>query len=129
MRYAEIINGSVVNIIDAEPAFVQEHGTSKRKFIEDPDGLAFIGGGYAKGKFVMPVDENPEPAPRQLVPKRVIIDRLHEAGKLEAAYAALEAADLYTRERWNTRMEIYADDPTAIALLQSIGANVEAILA
>ena len=52
-----------------------------------------------------------EPASiRILVPKRIIIERLHAAGRLEAARAALDAADLYTRERWNTRDAIYADD-------------------
>lgn len=66
---------------------------------------------------------------RVLVPKSVIIDRLHSAGKLDAARAALDAADLYTRERWNTRSAIYADDPTALALLTAIGADAQSILA
>lgn len=66
---------------------------------------------------------------RVLVPKRVIVDRLHAAGKLEAARAAIDAADLYTRERWNTREAVYADDATARALLQGIGADPDAILA
>ena len=66
---------------------------------------------------------------RILVPKRLIVDRLHAAGKLDAAHAALEAADLYTRERWNTRDAIYADDATALALLAAIGADPAAILA
>jgi hypothetical protein len=59
----------------------------------------------------------------------VIVDRLQAAGNLPAARAALDAADLYTRERWSAREAIYADDPTAIALLQAIGADPEAILA
>ena len=66
---------------------------------------------------------------RVLVPKRIIIDRLQAAGKLDAARATLDAADLYTRERWNTRDAIYADDETAIALLNSIGADPAGILA
>jgi hypothetical protein len=66
---------------------------------------------------------------RVLVPKRIIIDRLHSAGKLDDARAALDAADLYTRERWNTRDAIYADDETAIALLGLIGADPAGILA
>lgn len=68
-------------------------------------------------------------APRALVPKAMIVDRLHAAGKLEAARAALDAADLYVRERWNTRDAIYADDEAAIALLGSIGADPAEILA
>jgi hypothetical protein len=71
-----------------------------------------------------------EPASiRILVPKRLIIERLHAAGRLEAARAALDATDLYTRERWNTRDAIYADDESAIALLDAIGADADAILA
>lgn len=71
-----------------------------------------------------------EPASiRILVPKRIIIERLHAAGRLEAARAALDAADLYTRERWNTRDAIYADDKSAIELLNAIGADADAILA
>jgi hypothetical protein len=66
---------------------------------------------------------------RLLVPKRLIVERLQAAGKLEAARAALDATDLYTRERWNTRDAIYADDETALALLAAIGADPAAILA
>jgi hypothetical protein len=65
---------------------------------------------------------------RILVPKRLIVDRLHAAGLLDDARAALDAADLYTRERWNTREAIYADDIGAIALLTAIGADPAAIL-
>ena len=69
------------------------------------------------------------PAERRLVPKRLIVDRLEAAGLLVAARAALDAAPLYDRERWNARESIYADDPTALALLAAIGADAEAILA
>ncbi len=67
--------------------------------------------------------------PYHLVPKRKIVDRLAAAGKLDAARAALDAADLYTRERWNTRDAIYSDDKTALALLKAIGADPATILA
>lgn len=67
--------------------------------------------------------------PPVIIPKRVIVDRLHVAGKLEAAKAALDAADLYTQERWNTRTDIYADDPTALAMCQQIGVDPAVILA
>lgn len=69
------------------------------------------------------------PAERRLVASSAIVDRLQEAGKLEAARAALDAGDLYTRERWNSRTAIYADDPDALALLAAIGADPETILA
>jgi hypothetical protein len=66
---------------------------------------------------------------RILVPKHVIVDRLQAVRKLDAARATLDAADLYTRERWNTREAIYADDEAAIALLSAIGADPSEILA
>lgn len=70
----------------------------------------------------------PKPQPR-LVLKRVIVDRLYAAGKLEAARAALDAQSLYTKERWNSRDAVFASDPDTIALLKAIGADVAAILA
>src|SRR5688572_27183807 len=71
-----------------------------------------------------------ELAPRRLVPKSVIVDRLNAAGKLGAARVALDA-NLYARERWYApdRPAIYFDDPEALALLAAIGADAETILA
>jgi len=65
----------------------------------------------------------------RLVPKRYIIDRLHAAGKLDAAMAALAAADTYTQQRWMTRDSVYADDPTCLAVLAAIGADPAVIMA
>jgi hypothetical protein len=67
--------------------------------------------------------------PYHLVPTRLIVDRLQTAGKLTAARAALDAAGLYLRERWNSRLSIFADDADARAMLTAIGANPDAILA
>lgn len=84
-------------------------------------------------EFGITVEELPEPPPppppRRLVAKSVIVDRLQEAGLLAAARTVLDSTDLYTQERWNSRESIYADDPTAIALLKSIGADATQILA
>ena len=66
---------------------------------------------------------------RVLVPKSKIVERLQAAGKLAQARAALDAADLFTRERWNTRDAIFADDESAVALIAAIGADPAAILA
>lgn len=66
---------------------------------------------------------------RVLVPKRLIVERLNGVGLLDAARAALDAADIYTRERWNTREAIYTDDAAALALLNAIGADPAEILA
>lgn len=73
----------------------------------------------------LPADQKP---PR-LVPKRLIIDRLHTAGLLTAAKTVLEAADLYTQERWNARTDIYSTDPTALAMLALIGGDPTVIFA
>ena len=64
-----------------------------------------------------------------LIPRRIIIDRLETAGLLDKAKAAIDAADLYTQERWNSRTDIYANDPTALSLLQSIGGDPAVIFA
>jgi hypothetical protein len=71
-----------------------------------------------------------EPPARRLVTKSLIISRLHEAGLLAAAKAALEA-DLYARERWYApdRPAVYADDAETLALLSHIGADAAVILA
>ena len=64
-----------------------------------------------------------------LIPRRVIIDRLETAGLLDKAKAVIDAADLYTQERWNARTDIFANDPTALALLQAIGGDPAVIFA
>lgn len=67
--------------------------------------------------------------PRRLISKAVIIDRLIETNKLAAARAALDAQSLDVQEKWNARTAIYADDPTATALIEAIGADPSIIFA
>jgi len=68
--------------------------------------------------------------PRRTVLKSVIISRLIEAGKIDAAKAALEQdASAYARWWAPDRPAINHDDPDAIALLQGIGADPDVILA
>lgn len=69
------------------------------------------------------------PIERRKIARALLVDRLQTAGKLAAARAALDAADLYTRERWNSREAVYVDDPAVVGLLNAIGADVNAILA
>ena len=90
--------------------------------------LAILGGRFDGVAFFPPL-EAAQPPRRRLVPRSLIVDRLAAAGKLAMARAALDAADLHTRERWNTRAAIYADDAAALALLQAIGADPDMILA
>lgn len=70
------------------------------------------------------------PQQRATIPKSIIIERLHAAGKLAAAKAALDS-NLLLRERWYApdRPAVNADDPDTIALLQAIGADPKVILA
>ena len=67
--------------------------------------------------------------PRQ-VPKSVVIQRLIDAGKINAAYAAL-AANPAAFARWFSPdlSTINSDNLEAIALLQAIGADPDVILA
>ncbi len=81
-----------------------------------------------EGNIPDPTDPPPEPEPR-LVLKRLIIDRLHETGKLKEAFAALHSASLYDQQRWLTRDSIYYNDPTMLAMLNAIGADPEIIMA
>lgn len=71
-----------------------------------------------------PLEQEP-----RLVRKTVIIDRLQEAGLLEAAYAALQSASLYDRQQWEVRDAVYYNDPMLLAALNAIGADPADILA
>lgn len=67
---------------------------------------------------------------RRMVRKSVITARLIDAGKMEAAYAALTSnADNFGRWIASDRPAIYHDDPDALALLQAIGADPAVIMA
>lgn len=97
----------------------------------DPDDLDFVEMEDAEflPRKAAQLKADHDALPR-LVPKSLIIKRLHEAGKLAAASAALNA-NLYLRERWYApdRPAVYADDPEALALLAAIGADPAVILA
>lgn len=71
----------------------------------------------------------PDETPPRLVDKGVIVERLIAAGKLGAARAALDAAPLEIRERWNSKPAIHATDADARSLLAIIGLNPDEILA
>lgn len=68
-------------------------------------------------------------APRRIA-KDVVVARLTEAGKIDAALALL-LKDASAFARWFApgRTEVNVDDPDAIALLRAIGADSEKILA
>lgn len=82
----------------------------------------------AVGNTPDPADPLPEPDPR-LVRRALIIDRLYAMGKLDAAYAALQAAPLYDRQRWESRDAVYYNDPTLLAALSAIGVDADVVMA
>jgi hypothetical protein len=102
--------------------------------VDDEDYQAFLAQGdlpsaaVSEERLIAYLREQNVP-PYHRVPTRLIVDRLNEVGKLAVARAALDAADLYTRERWNNRQEIYADDLDARGLLHAIAADPDVILA
>lgn len=80
--------------------------------------------------FAAPPAPPAPPEPPRRVRKSVVIQRLHDAGKLAAASSALNS-DLYARERWYApdQPAVHADNAEVIGLLKAIGADPVAILA
>lgn len=80
--------------------------------------------------------EGNEPEPYVPVPvrrslrKSLVQQRLIDAGKMDAAYAALTSNPTYFA-RWFApdRPEVYADDTDALLLLSAIGADAGVIMA
>lgn len=64
-----------------------------------------------------------------VISKLTLVERLNSAGLLTAARAAIDSADLFTQERWNAAQTISADEPTVIAVLTAIGADLDTVLA
>lgn len=71
----------------------------------------------------------PPPAPRRLVDKGTITERIIAAGKLDAALAALRALPIEDQQRWTNKTAVYADDARARGLLERIGLDPDVILA
>lgn len=70
------------------------------------------------------------PTARRKVRKSIVQARLIEAGKMDAAYAALTQMPAeFARWFAPDRPEVYADDPAALMLLQAIGADPKEIMA
>ncbi len=70
------------------------------------------------------------PTARRKIAKSLVQQRLIDAGKMNAAYAALTSLPAHFA-RWFApdHPEVYADDPDALALLAAIGADAEVVMA
>lgn len=68
--------------------------------------------------------------PRRLIPKSVVQERLNEQGKLDDAFAILQATPLHFG-RWfaPNHPNVYFDDEGLLAVLTAIGADIEATTA
>ena len=66
--------------------------------------------------------------PYHKVPTAVIVDRLIEVGRLDAANAALESVPSL-KARFYTRAHVFGDNAEARAFLAAIGVDPDAILA
>lgn len=98
-----------------------------------PDGKVTTGApSYSvdAGQVVETYPVEDAPVYRPMVRKSIIQQRLIEAGKMTAAYAALTSNATYFA-RWFApdRPAVYCDDPDALILLAAIGADPETILA
>lgn len=93
-----------------------------------PEG-GLIGDAWDGKAYTPPPSNAPAPPPRP-VRKSIIVARLHAAGKLMAASAALNS-DIYARERWYApdQPAVHADNPEVLGLLKAIGADPDVILA
>lgn len=76
-------------------------------------------------------DPEPEPAPRRLVPKSSIQERVNAAGKWDAAMALLMPGGVPTINyaRWFAPdwPQVYADDENMLAILTAAGCTPEEI--
>lgn len=110
---------------DSAVVFTKDKGAVALSAVDTPQEWAALD----KSELQSYADFMSAHAARPLLAKSIIVDRLQQSGKLVLAKAALDAAPLYTRERWNARSHIFTDDPDAQALLTAIGADPAVIFA
>lgn len=73
---------------------------------------------------------DPPEAPRRLIPKSVVQERVNAVGKLGAILTALNAQPIYFA-RWfaPNYPNVYFDDPDMLALLAAVGCTAGEIVA
>lgn len=64
---------------------------------------------------------------RRYVPKYTIVSRLDEMEKFDAVMAVFDQLPRFTRERWAAAVDIWAEDPETLAVLQAAGLTPEQI--
>lgn len=111
----EFLNGAMIGIHTRAPIYD-----------EKPEGLSFEEVDESDPRIT--AFQN-RAAPRR-VAKDVVVARLTEAGKIDAALALLlKNGSAFARWFAPGRTEVNVDDPDAIALLRAVGADPEKILA
>ncbi|MCX5569589.1 hypothetical protein [Kaistia nematophila] len=101
---------------------------------EIPAGKQLVSGGIDGIELIDGVPtwkmEDAPPPPRRMIRKSLVKQRLIDLGLMDAAYAALTSQPV-AFARWFDMdyPEVYADDPDALALLDSIGADPEVVMA
>lgn len=109
---------SLLTVMDADPV---------------PDGMQvastsveMVGGGP---NYINALEDMPA-APRAMVSKSTVQQRIIEAGKMGQAYAALTANPVYFA-RWFApdHPSVYCDDPDAVTLVTALGLEPATVLA
>lgn len=126
MHYVKIEDGRVVSRAFADQPLPPEWFGEGETWVASEDGQ--IGDGYDGEVFVSPPGEpDPEPTPRRLVPKSLVIARLSDE-QIEAALAIMTPRQ---KELWRAsdRPSVHADDAATRTILVAVGADPDEVLA
>lgn len=108
MRYAIIENGTVVNVVVAEPDFAEEQGWTPVA------GSVATGWAFNGDVFEEPAPKLP-PVPESVTPMRAKLALL-QYGLLDAAEATIAQANPAIRIMWSNALEFRRDDPAVNAV-------------
>lgn len=128
MDTALIVDGEVAQVWrDCNPARAIQTGAPEGgDLVEFAPGLVVCGMLWDGGDLTSPAVT----APRRLIPKSVIQDRLITAGKIGAVLAALQSSPAdYVKWFAPDWPNVFADDDRMLEVLRAVGADVETITA
>lgn len=120
MRLAEIVNGVVVNVIEADPAALPDWA------VDWPEaGEAGPGWVVENGNLVPPAAaESPVPA---VVSRFQARAALFQAGILPAVEAAVASADPLTQMAWADAVEFRRDSAAIASIAAALGLDTSAV--